>query len=855
MRQLLIFLFTITAISLLSGCAYKVLKADKFLEKNEMAKAKQRIDKAVEKNSKNPAAQFMLAKYYSHPVWSFDAVDSAHLYIQSVSDTFPKLNDESTEKLAKNGFDSLDVVNQALIIDSLAFERALSKNKEESFNHYLTNYQYLTFEERAIELRNQVAYEDAIAQNTTQAVSEFFKKYPDAPQAQKARNVFETLYYEKKTQNKALSKYIEYVEERPQTSFAEEAAKIILNIISAGAESSDYKRFIDQYEKFEASKTALSILNGLNYEERVPELLAHKKDSLYYFYNLEEESLLSFQFDQVITDSCFFIKNPYILSNHNNEIHAYLKNGKKIEELKIKSIDYMTSGFFEINDFGREQNLIHYSLKEELKLKALAFLALDKFHIAKKEFEGWQLVSILGEPILKQPVDSVWKEEGIFFFKKGDDMAIASSADFKKVAKDDLKSLSFLYDDYDWLGEQYIRLYSNDYETIIDNQALVIFPLEKARFDYFDNFWVKEKDGNISVLDENRNSLFEEELDDYQFKSGVLALQKDSLWSVFNNGLKGFPKFEYDSIRIFNGWLTFTVQDSAKSLLFQSGKKIQLEGEESFRILKNYNVAFSESADQIRFVEISNDKGYFKLYNGFGRKIKEGEKLDINILTPQLIQIHQNKKKQLIDSAGNEIKIEKAEAFGAFQNGLIPILQNKKFGALIVDSLKIIPAHSQSKLEEFLKDSLYIFKEDDLVGISDVSSEILLNADFESIEYFNDSTAIVEEEGEIGILNIYQNEYLYEDLDTWERVVFAEEPFYIIRRSAGYGVLNQLGEEIIPSIFNELQAHESKGELYWIAERRLSEINYIVIAYFDKNGRVLFKEGLNFDDYLETACD
>lgn len=283
MRQLLNFLFTTTFFLLLSGCAYQVLKVDKFLAKNDMAKAKKRIDKALEKAPDNPANQFMLAKYYSHPVWSFDAVDSAHLYIQSVSDTFPKLNDDISEKLAKRGLDSAEISKQAIIIDSLAFEKAASIHTEEAYNHYLNDYEYLVFEDRAKEFRNQVAYEAAIAQNTTYAVSEFFKKYPDAPQAQKARNVFETLYYEKKTQNQELNSFKEYLEERPQTEFAEEAAFKLLNIISAGANALDYQQFIEQYGAFKASKIAQSILDGLNYEEVLPELLTHKKDSVYYF--------------------------------------------------------------------------------------------------------------------------------------------------------------------------------------------------------------------------------------------------------------------------------------------------------------------------------------------------------------------------------------------------------------------------------------------------------------------------------------------------------------------------------------------------------------------------------------------
>jgi hypothetical protein len=855
MRQILFFLLIIIASLFCYSCAHKALKASKFLEKNELAKAKKRIDKAVDKEPKDPATQFMLAKYFSHPVWSYDAVDSAHLYIQLVSDTFPDLDMETAEKLSKKGLDSTAIANQGMIIDSLAFEKALSKNTEEAYNEYLNNYQYLTYEKKATELRNQVAYDDAIAQNTTQAVSDFFKKYPDAPQAQKARNVFETLYYEKKTQNQTVEEYKEYIRERPQTEFAEEASVKLLNIISSGANETDFRDFINQFGQFESAQTAKSLLGGLNYKEKSPVLLTHKKDSLFYFYDLLNEQLLSFQFKNINPDSCFFINKPFILSREDNKTRAYLYSGNIITDLNINSIVYIGSGYFKINDYGREHILEHFSLNSELQQKALDFRQIDKFHLIKKERDGWHLISLLNEPILKQAMDSIWKEGEVYFFKKGNDVAVASSTDFRKSAKNDLKSLSFLYGNYEWISDEYLRLYSNDYETILNSNAKVIFPLEKAKYDYFDDFWLKEENGKFSLLNHNRVRVYEEKFDDFLYRSGVLALQKDSLWTIYHNGIKGFPKFEYDSVRIFNSWLTFAIKDSSQYLLFKSGEKISLAKGEVFKILKNYNVELSDVSDQIRFVEVSNDKGYFKLYNGFGKKVKEGEKLDINILTQQLIQIHQNKKKQLIDSSGNSIDIKDVEAFGAFQNGLIPILQKKKFGALIVGSLKLIPAHSQSKLEVFLKDSLYIFKRDNLLGISDVSGEIVIEADFGVIEYFNDSTAIVEEEGDMGILNIYQNEYLHEGIESWEKVRLEDEDYFIIRKRAGYGVLNQKGEEIIPLIFNELQIFESKGKYYWLAERRLSEINYIVIAYFDKNGKVLFKEGLNFDDFLETACD
>ncbi|WMN07338.1 hypothetical protein QYS48_28550 [Marivirga arenosa] len=855
MRQLYIFLYTLFFSFLITGCAYKVLNADKFLEEEKMAKAKARIDKAYDKNNSDPTTHYMLAKYFSHPIWNLEAIDSAHYHINVATDSFPNLNIKKKETLAKKDFDSLAIVNLGKRIDSLAFEKSDSIYTEESFNHYLKDYRYLLFEEEATKLRNQIAYDNAIAQNTPQAVSEFFKKYPNATQAQKARDVFETLYYEKKTKLQRLNDYIEYVEERPQTEFAEDAVFQILNIMSAGADKSDYQKFISQYSNFEAADLALSILNGLNYSENSSEILTHKKDSLYYLFDLQKEELLPFYFSEIMPDSCFIIQRPFVLTGNEDSIFAYLKNGEKLSDKNIVAIKDFNNGFFEIEDATNRNWIEHYSNKDQLNYESLDFQKLDDFHFAKKVNSGWQLTSVINEDILKNPVDSIWIEGELFFLKKGNDLGIASRTEFKKISKSDFKNFSYLYDDYEWINDEYLRLYSNEFETILNKEAEVIFPVERAEVIKFKDYWIKNKEGNIIILDANLNSFFENSFQDFKEKDGVLALKKDRGWAVFQNGLQSYPQFEYDSIRIFNSWLTYATKDSAQYLLFQSGRKVQLAEKEQFKLLMNYNIELSPESNNIRFVELINEKAYTRLFNGFGRKIKEGQDLDNNVLTAHLVQIQKGKEKILIDSAANTIAVGKVNAFGAYHNGLIPFLRDKKFGAVSVDSLKVIPPHSQSKLEVYVKDSLYIFKEEGLFGISNQNGETVLNPDFEAIEYLNDSVAIVQEEGEIGIINIFQNEYLLDEIDIWKKVEFENQAFYIVRQSTGYGVLNQKAEKIIPFIFNELNPYNSKGELFWIAERRLSEINYIVIAYFDKEGKVLFKEGLNFDDYLETACD
>ena len=139
--------------------------------------------------------------------------------------------------------------------------------------------------------------------------------------------------------------------ERSQTElFRRKAAKILLKLISAGADFGLPTQFINQYSEFEASEIAQAILNGLNYEEKVPELLTHKKVAFIISINLEEEKLMSFQFEKAVPEksSCplFYNQKPFVLTIQDNESYANLKSGEKLVDFKINSIDYLSSGFF-----------------------------------------------------------------------------------------------------------------------------------------------------------------------------------------------------------------------------------------------------------------------------------------------------------------------------------------------------------------------------------------------------------------------------------------------------------------------------------------------------------------------------
>ena len=81
------------------------------------------------------------------------------------------------------------------------------------------------------------------------------------------------------------------------------------------------------------------------------------------------------------------------------------------------------------------------------------------------------------------------------------------------------------------------------------------------------------------------------------------------------------------------------------------------------------------------------------------------------------------------------------------------------------------------------------------------------------------------------------------------------ENYFKIREDKGFGILNNKADLIVPAIFNSLTLYNHKDQLLWIAERNLEELDYKVLAYINKEGRILFKQGFSSEEFLVNSCD
>ena len=112
----------ISVFLLLTSCAFGPLglpkRALKKLNDQDFAKAAQLIEKALEKDSLQPASRFMKSKLlvaYESP----EFYDSAYFYVLSAQVVLDTINSKAKDLHIKHGFDSLTFHNHKELIDSL----------------------------------------------------------------------------------------------------------------------------------------------------------------------------------------------------------------------------------------------------------------------------------------------------------------------------------------------------------------------------------------------------------------------------------------------------------------------------------------------------------------------------------------------------------------------------------------------------------------------------------------------------------------------------------------------------------------------------------------------------------------
>jgi len=835
-------------------------KAEKLLLKGKYENALQATLKAITKDSTNVAGYQAFALYFTYTSNPAYHVDSAHYYNLEAIKYYPTLDEKSEAKLQKNHI-TLPYLNRFKThIDSLAFQEALTSSSLVGYNHYIELYSTSNLLDSAIALRNQLAFDKARDENTYHSYRAFMERYPDAVQIEEAKARFEKLYYDESVKDGQLSSYYNFLEEHPQSVYRPLAEQQILELSTIDNSLSSYLNFAEKFPSSSHSKTAMDYAYHLSLE--VPQMkisLAGYSDSLQSIHQAKQEVLIPFynngygfinsQGKIIIpityktatqkASKCPKLYEDFIWSETEEQDVLLTKSGQLFWKGKYDEIEDLGIGLIVLTK-GKQRGVIHKSGKKVLPLVYDNIKIVGKQFIAYQDKGLWGLVSTLGRQLTPPTYEEIIELNNFILIKKNDKWAISNSNTISQAFNKPL-DLSFIYTDYDVYDMENLMVYEDNHVNIISKNLSIRLNPSTTELSSNDERLITKDDAGYHLID---------------FKSNQELASSTS--PMLSNRLGTF----YQDQGKWNLWKgQHSIELPCDSLALLGSHFIKYYQGDSIRFLPTSQSAFPKN---VRFTNMrQKDETYLLIkedqstivLDAIGRMLTLEAYDKITLAGDSLLIVAQNDLKGLLSSKGDIVLNIEYDAIQRNDSLTFTLLKDSKFGIYNqVDSTQIPPTFAR-RITTY-DASLYIAYLDGLYGLADHEGNTVLPFEYDEIQYWNSTSALVKKGYQWIIVNIQTNEVIIDKIDQFSELSSSAEGRILkIFKENGYGLLHSEKGVLIPPSFYNINQIQQEGSVAYIAEKYIEEADFYVLMYYNSEGHVIFKHAMESKDYQSLACE
>lgn len=818
------------------------------IEKKQWAESKNLLKKAWKKDSASSALYYAYARLFFSPAYFDFSIDSAHHFAQIASSTYFPLSLRDRQKFRKLPLDSVILTKLLSQIDSVAFEKAKLTGTETSYIHFIARYPKSPQINQALELRDEAAFVDALKENKHSAFQNFLRKYPRSHRSSEAKQRYEKLLYDFSTKEKSLTEYKKFVNDHPTSPHTPEAIDNIFMLETESGDPENFEQFIRFYPNTPQSKRASAILFHLLPQLQQATML---NDSLKKIYPLREWIPFHQEHGWGFLDEsgkvmltglpelnekyfCGPLKDDFIITSEN----IVGRNGALIRLENFTDVMDIGAGYLLATN-NQKGALIHKSgWLADFPVVDNATMVNNRF-VAVQQEKLWALFTLTGKQLTPFLFDAL-EARGQFL--------IASRAS-KKLLIGFNNLLPFTKETYEPLVADEIKRYGSEYfwmrngalEQVIDENLNVIIPFGRHSIS-FNALGLVITQNNLTTL-YNWPSLNSIKLAHVSVAEPWLITrnsgEKSSLHYI---PIKQLTQHQADSIW-FDQSLAITKHgDSIR--LWQSGDRFI-----SLPTMENYKLRLSK--DSILFVLISG-KTKTTVYEAASfRKVFASAFLPEPIL--KNFFLYESAGKQgLLDGKGKIIMSAEYDAI-LYNNGIFSLLKNKQFGSYHPQSKKLIKPTFDSNLRSFGNNWL-ITRKKEKWGFLNLEGKTHTLFEFDEIEFWNDSLAIVKKAGKQWMYSIPRKKVKVDELSSLEKIGSNTEQLGIFRQQGSYGLLSSDGEVLMPAKFEELTWQEVNGTLLFIglkpAEQEMRQV-----IYFTSSGKVVHRIITTKEAAYMLLCD
>lgn len=859
--------------------ADKNKNARKALLKGDLEKAESLVIQSLQKDVVNPGANYLYSLIYTIDTFPRYNIDTAQIFIVEALRDWELLPEKEQEKNIKRGFYPALFTAQKERIDSLGFGRATGKGDVAAYESFMAQFPDAAQVPQAIELRDSVAFAQASAEDTWQSYQAFYQKYPNALQVPEAEDRYKTLIFDDLTSDQKLSSFREFLRKFPNTPFRKEAEEQIFEIMTASADPEAYLQFMEEYPQSGLRRKALAFLyaidqgayNFAHYSRYTLE--RHVQDSLdrvralesvylvpiyengrYGFIGPQGAEFLPVQYNSVPEGYlCGEITDDFLLVENEQGQQIINRAGKLV-----------TAGDF---DFAENLGL---GLLKAGKDKKIGVWHKSGFEVLNQQYADveilnnrllivWQdgkagLATLSGRILLSPQFDDIVVEGSFWVFIKDDRLAFTSLDKIAAIVNQEPLKLSFDYEELESLPGGFMLAYDGDTETLISSSQQVVIP--KAVQNIYamgDNWLVKQPFGYRIFYVESRNftrQLFPE----VEFNAQWLALKSDTAWALVNKESASTLLFNLDSAKIINEDVALSFRELQGTLHFNNRAQVNFDkGDKVYVLEEGYSREDYKSEERFLVLETSRSK---QVYSMAGQLLFEQKTGNLRYLSPSYLVLEVKGKTGIIDNTGAVKLAVKYDGIGqADAEGIVSVLQDGKFGSFVLKTGALSAPKYDTRVryfnDRFLKTT---FKSK--AGLIDYEGNTILPFEYDEVLPWSD-TLIMAKKGEFWSISSADGErvfYLpfinYEPLKDEKK-----EKILKIYTIEGYGVLSNIGGQVLSPTYNDIINLGSEEQPLYFAEKHVREAEFFVVVYTDSKGSPIRSQAFRSEEYDKIYCE
>lgn len=870
--------------------ADRVSSAYKQIQKGDFEKARDLLNKEIEKDSLSAGAYHIYAVYFfseNNPAYQ---IDSAYAFINQALEFYNQVEEKTLENWAKDGISYEAGEKLKANIEAKAFNNAQKEDNPEAYQSFLDRFPQAPQIDKAREARNARAWEKTIDKNTIDSYVTFISTYPQANQVKEAVKRRDRFILERETRSGRLSDFEKFVKNYPKNSYLNEAIAQIYRLSTLMHREEDYQRFVQKYPKHPKANQAWDFLlmtylarqdlstfsqKYRNYydQKKLRELLniegkqyvSYIDDELFGLIDEEGNKRIPARYDYLASDYlCESVVDNFVIINKNGLLGIIDRLGNEIVPPQFDKIDQLAPGLFIVTK-NAFQGLIDHTGSSLSEVKYDAIEKLNDYYIKARKGRRWALLSYSGEVLLPAEYNQINAfGRKLLALKQDNNYCLESVESLKELACEKNRSMDFEFDEIQAFGDDYVLTRRGQKFGLTRQDGRHIFQLDKDEIRILNKVGFAARQGETwEIYREAQSSYLDLPYSRFIYSEDLFAGTVDDKWGAID--MKGQVVLEanYDSLVIIKDALLI-LEGRKKKVVFggkAGGKEVD------FSYFRNIRAEKGNYPDARTFVYYEDRLGKKGLFNLKGEKALSPKYQNVYTLDDDLINVQLYGKYGLVDSLRQLVLPLRYQGITSFEEdpAYKILLLNQKFGVYSKSKKVRIEPQFDERPRVFTRNEAgeiaFLVRKKGKYGLINRKNKLIIPYSYARIEYWQDSLALVQKTDDHWTFYDFSKSKSspeafskadYEAL----AVLFDKDKSKVVayKKDGKYGLISNEQGILARPQFDRIENRGSAEAPLFFAENRLPNNQYEVF-YLNQKGKIIWQKKIPSLDYNKLFCE